>query len=262
MASTQFKEHDWYDTPAYYDIVFAADTPLECTFLEAISARYGGTEGREVLEPACGSGRLVEGMAARGYNVTGFDKNQAMLDYARLRLKTRGLRAKVTWGKMESFGFPRRFDLAHCLVSTFKYLLDERSAQSHLRCVSESLKVGGLYALGFHLSDYDDARCSRERWFGQRDDINVICNIQSWPPERRTRLEDVRSRLVVRHGNKTMRTETTWQFRAYNAAQVKRLLKSVPTLEHVATYDFTYDLKKPRQLDDNQLDTLLILRRI
>ena len=50
-------------------------------------------------------------------------------------------------------------------------------------------------------------------------------------------------------------------FRTYDAAQLRRLLRSVPALEHVATYDFNYDPDASRVLDDAQLDTLLILRR-
>lgn len=261
MSASTFTEHDWYDTPTYYDIVFAADTPLECDFLEGILQRYGKTRGKNILEPACGSGRLVESMAARGYAVTGFDKNQAMLDYAKARLEKLRLRANLAYGAMESFSYKQRFDLAHCLVSTFKYLLDESAAHSHLQCVADSLKVGGLYALGFHLSDYEDTRCSRERWFGQRDGLSVTCNIQSWPADKRSRLEAIRSRLVVRKRSKTQRTETHWQFRTYNVAQMKRLLRSVAAFEHVGTYDFTYNLNKPRAFDDNQLDTLLVLRR-
>jgi hypothetical protein len=60
---------------------------------------------------------------------------------------------------------------------------------------------------------------------------------------------------------KLRRTETTWWFRTYDAEEVRALLRSVPELEHLATYDFHYDWKRPRTLDDRQLDTLLILRR-
>lgn len=262
MATSQFNEQDWYETPVYYDIIFSADTELECDFMAGLMHRYSPrAPGKRVLEPACGSGRLVEALARRGYDVTGFDISDAMLRFAQQRLDDEGLQAQVVRGRMESFGFPRRFDLVHCLVSTFKYLLDEASARAHLQCVADALQPGGLYILGFHLSDYDDLSCSRERWFGQRDGMSVICNIQSWPPERRRRLERVRSRLVVKQRGKTLHTETHWLFRSYNVKQMRRLLGSVPQLEHVATYDFAYDLDAPREFTDDQLDCVLVLRR-
>jgi hypothetical protein len=35
----------------------------------------------------------------------------------------------------------------------------------------------------------------------------------------------------------------------------------VPALEHVATFDFAYLADRPRDLSDEQLDVVLILRR-
>ncbi len=70
---TRFENIDWYDTPRYYDIVFDAGTAVECDFLESMKRSYGLSRGNRVLEPACGSGRLVAEMARRGYAVSAFD---------------------------------------------------------------------------------------------------------------------------------------------------------------------------------------------
>ena len=261
--ATGFVELDWYDTPKYYDIVFAEDTELEAVFLEAMSELYGQARDHRslaVLEPACGSGRLIEAMARRGHRVTGFDASDAMLDYARDRLQPAGLNARLVRRQMEDFSFRGRFDLAHCLVSTFKYLLDEQAARAHLECVAGALAPGGVYVLGFHLTDYEATSKNRERWVAERNGSHVVCNIQGWPADRKQRLERVRSRLVVKEGERVSKSETNWLFRTYDAAQVRRLLRSVPALEHVATFDFTYTLE-PRELDDDQFDIVLVLRK-
>ncbi len=256
-----FDELDWYSSPLYYDIVFEEDTRLEGTFLEAMSERYAGTQGRRVLEPACGSGRLVEELARRGFRVHGFDRSREMLAFARERLDREGLDAELSVKDMESFRVRGRFDLAHCMVSTFKYLLTEEDARSHLACVARSLVPGGLYVLGLHLSDYTSSARSRERWVGEREGTRVVCNIQGWPADRRRRTERVRSRLVVTEAGAERKLETNWTFRTYDARQLRRLLKSVPELELVSVYDFTYDLDRERDLDDDQLDSVLVLRR-
>ena len=80
-------------------------------------------------------------------------------------------------------------------------------------------------------------------------------------PVRRRRTERVRTRLTVQQRGETLHLETNWTFRTYDASQVRRLLRSVPSLEHVATYDFTYQLDRERDLDDEQLDVVLVLRR-
>jgi SAM-dependent methyltransferase len=261
MVPRSFSTIDWYDTPQYYDIVFDVDTAREASFLEAVHARFGSSRGKRLLEPACGSGRLALEMARRGWHVTGFDLNDAMLAYAARRLKSARLKARLFRADMSSFRRPGSFDLAHCLVSTFKYLLDEAGARSHLSCVARSLAPGGIYVLGFHLSDYGSRRRSRERWVERRAGTTVVCNTQVWAPDREARSESVRARLIVRRGARELRSETHWQFRTYDEREVQRLFRSVPELEHVATYDFGYRADAPRDWPDDQLDCVFILRK-
>jgi SAM-dependent methyltransferase len=270
MPAVRPRTSDWYDAPRDYDIVFDAGSHDEARFLEAVHRRHATSSGRRALEPACGSGRLVVELARRGWDVTGFDLNAAMIAYARARIaRERGRararrgfgRARIVRGDMADFRVRGRFDLAHCLVSTFKYLLDERSARSHLTCIARALEPGGIYALGFHLSEYASRSRSRERWIGRRGATSVVCNTQVWPPDRRARLEDVRARLLVREHGRERRTETRWRFRTYDEREVVRLFRSVPELEHVATYDFGYDADRPRDWPDDQLDCVFILRR-
>ncbi|WP_045120959.1 class I SAM-dependent methyltransferase [Haliangium ochraceum] len=254
---------DWYETPLYYDIVFDAETELECEFLEEVHARFVPSRRRRLLEPACGSGRLVAAMARRGYRVTGFDISAGMRDFAERRLRAAGLRARVLAGRMEAMPRCGRFELACCFVSSFRYLLSEEHARAHLAGVAQALVPGGVYALGVHLTDYDEHGPGRERHVAERDGVEVVCNIQSGPPVRRTRRQAMRSRLLVREpGGALKRYQTEWQFRSYSARQMRRLLASVPALELVATYDFDYDLRRPSQtLGSERLDQVLLLQR-
>ncbi len=256
----RYEPFDWYDEPLYYDIIFDVDTAREAEFLEGVMERYG-TGGRRVLEPACGSGRLVGAMAARGYHVTGFDLNAAALRFARRRLRDAGLRARFGKASMAGFDFGCRFDAAHCLVSTFKYLLDAKSARRNLECVAAALKPGGAYVLGLHLSEYGTTVRARERWIAARDGVTVTCNLQVWPPDRHRRTERVRCRLIVEGDGPTRHLETNWQFRTYDLRQVRSLLKSVRDLEHVATFHFDCDLDRPTPFDGEWLDNVLVLRK-
>jgi len=254
-----FRRADWYETPRYYDILLDEDNARDADFLEALLARYGGTTGRRVLEPACGSGRLLVELARRGWEVTGLDLSEPMVRYARGRMAQEGLSGEVLHAPMQDFTLAARVDLAHCLVSTFKYLLDERMAVDALRCVARALRPGGIFVLGLHLTDYAEQRRQRERWVGRRGDTQVTCNLQSWPPDRRRRRERLRSRMTVVRGGVVERTETSWDFRTYDQAQLARLLAAVGELEHVATHDFSYDLDRPARED--HLDRIYVLRR-
>ena len=270
MAAS-FEQGDWYDAPLYYDIVFEQHTRPETAFVEAMYARWVSRGRRRILEPACGSGRLIEALAGRGFEVDGFDASEPMLRFARERLaraagvkrKSPAPRAGLRQARMEAFSCRRRYDLAHCFVSTFKYLPSEADAAAHLRCVAAALRRGGVYLLGFHLTDYQVERAiDRERWTGARGDVSVVCNIQSWPPKRRARSELVRSRLrVTRRGREVRRFETQWSFRTYSPAQFRALLRRVPELELVAVHDFDYDPEVTHELGSDRMDVVAVLRR-
>jgi SAM-dependent methyltransferase len=256
----QTTQRDWYDTPLYYDIIFDGDTQQEARFLLDAYAKHASKSEKppHILEPACGSGRLMKALASEAKVVHGFDLSSAMVDYAAARVP----QAKVWQDRMESFTCPLpQYDLAHCLVSTFKYLLTEAHARAHLRHVAKHLRTGGIYALGIHLTDYQNTRYEHERWSGTRNGLKVICNTRTWPADRKTRLEPLRTRLTLTQNGRTQRQETRWHFRTYDAAQVKQLLKSVPELHLVACYDFQHDIQQPRSLDDSYSDILLILRK-
>ena len=256
-----YKPFDWYATPLYYDIIFDQDTDRETDFLEAVHHQHGQTRGKQVLEPACGSGRLITSLASRGWKATGIDLSEPMLTFAKQRLSSEHLKARLLRAPMQDFRVPGQFDLAHCLVSSFKYLADENQAADCLRCVCDHLKVGGLFVLGLHLSDYDQNKLQRERWVDERAGVHVICNIQSWPADARTRTERVRSRLIVTENKQETRYETTWDFRTYDLRQLQSLLACEPRLELVATYNFHHDIDQPINFDGSWYDNVLILRK-
>ena len=77
---------NWYDHPAYYDLAFRSETRLEADFIEAACRKYCPFAVQRLLEPACGTGRLVAELAARGYRVSGFDLSGPALAYLRRRL--------------------------------------------------------------------------------------------------------------------------------------------------------------------------------
>lgn len=260
------EQRDWYDTPLYYDIVFDDGTRAEADFLESAYLKHTRpSKTRRLLEPACGSGRLALEMASRGWDVAGFDGNAHMIAFAKERLASAGLKARLWEDWMQSFTLPRgvkgSFDLAHCLVSTFKYLHREKDAAECLRRVAECLRPGGLFFLGLHLTDYESGKEEHERWVARRGDIQVVCNTHTWPADRARRLEDLRTRLQITDKGRSHLQETRWQFRTYNAAQLRALLRKVPQLEFIECYDFTYDLDDPRKLDDSYADVLLVLRK-
>ena len=250
-----------YDYPQYWDLAFRSETKLEADFIEAACAKYCGSPAKRLLEPGCGGGRLVVEMAARGYDITGFDLSEPSIQYLTKRLARRKLDAQVVVADMTTFVPQREFDAAFCTFNTFRHLTTEETARQHLECVAQSLRAGGIYILGFHLLPPDaDEECI-ERWGAKHGKTKVTMTLRVLDFDRGTRLEAIRFSLRVRSGKRDLKLQSDYQYRIYTAAQFQRLLYSVPQFELCDVYDFWYEIDEPLQLSNELGDSVFILRK-
>ncbi len=252
---------DWYDHPEYYDLSLRDETPLEAAFIEAACRKYCDFPVRRLLEPACGSGRLVVEMAARGYEVTGFDLNEKALAFLRKQLRKRKLQAEVLRADMADFTLPEPADAAFCLLNSFRHLLTEAAATSHLEAVARNLRPGGIYILGLHLVPPDADENSIERWRSNWGKSQISTDLRVIATDRRRRIETLQISLRVRRGEKLWRFRGRFDFRLYTAPQFRKLLAGVPAFELCDVYDFWYEIDEPMKLDNEISDTVFILRK-
>jgi SAM-dependent methyltransferase len=255
------KNESWYDHPRYYDIAFQSETGPEADFLEAAFRRYCPFPVRRLLEPACGSGRLMVELAARGYQVTGLDLSRPSLEYLRRRLARRRLRAAVRHADMADFRLPRPVDAAYNTFDSFRHLVSERAARAHLECVARSLRPGGIYLLGFHLLPPDADEHCMERWSERRGATQVTVTLRVLATDRRRRIEMLRICLLARSGSREFRLRHDFPFRMYTAAQFRKLLASVPSLELRDVFDFWYEIDHPLELNDTISDVVVVLQK-
>lgn len=253
----RYEPCNWYSVP-FYDAVFDPLADEEAVFADAAYHRYARLRPgrRRVLEPACGSGRILAGLMSRGWEACGFDVNEHMVARAKARLPA----ARITHQSMQSFRVRRGFDLAVNMVSTFRHLSTDDDALAHLAGVAGALRPGGIFLLGLHLSDYSREKLSRERWLGRHGRAEVVCNIQRWPPIRRTRRERARARYVVTERGARRGYECNWTFRCYDDRQLAALIAREPRFTHVATYGFDFDIDAPVDTDE-RLDRVLVLKK-
>jgi SAM-dependent methyltransferase len=252
---------NWYDFPQYYDIAFQAYTLREADFIEAACRKYCPFFVRRLLEPACGTGRLIAELATRGYRMAGFDVSQPALSYLRRRLPRRRLHAETFEAEMSDFRLDRPVDSAYCTLSTFRYLLTEQAARRHLECVASNLRLGGIYILGLELLPSDAEKEDGRRWTDQRGDTKVTVTLRVLRIDLRRRIENVRVCLLVRSGSKEVRLRHEFQVRTYTARQFRRLLYSVPSLELCDVYDLQHNIEQPLSLNDEMVHCMFVLRR-
>lgn len=250
-----------YDFPQYYELLFGSDWRAEFHFLRQCFEKHATRKVRKLFEPACGTGRLLLQFAKSGYKVSGNDLNEKAVAYCNERLRKHGLPASVTVGDMADFRLKQNVDGAFNTINTFRHLPTEAAAEAHLKCMSDALAPGGIYALGLHLMPTRGPHDEEESWLARRGHVQVNSRMWSKRVDRKRRMEYLGMTLDIWTPRKHFRIEDEMHYRTYSAAQMFGLLSRIPELEHIATYDFAYDLKKPVKIGPTTQDVVLVLRR-
>lgn len=101
----------------YYDQVYAyRDYERQADFVTTMMERQGIEDGR-ILDVCCGTGSHAEKFVAEGYDVTGVDKNPAMIEVAQDKVPE----ARFVQGDMRTFSLDERFDVIQCLFTAINY---------------------------------------------------------------------------------------------------------------------------------------------
>lgn len=252
---------DLYDYPKYYDLVYGSDWKAEVEFLNECFSRFATGEVRRLFEPACGTGRLMYRMALAGYDVSGLDLNPQAVDFCNARLERHGLKPTAFVGDMSDFTLKRKIDAAFNTINSFRHLSTEAQARAHLQCIARSLRKGGIYVLGLHLTPTIGPPLETESWSARRGNLSVLSRLWVIDRDRRRRLERVGMSFDVYTPTRQFRILGESSFRMYTAAQMQRLFERVPELELTSVHDFGYDATKPTDIDGSTEDVVYILRR-
>lgn len=157
-----------YDEQAeIYDLAFDWDVSEDAAWMQ--SSLGAGCES--VLEPGCGSGRIVEALARCGLAAVGIDRSPQMVELARKRLYDLD-NASVVLADITDFGLGRRFDGAVCPINTLLHLSTHDLAR-HLDVMAAHLRSGARYLVQLAVNDPADpaAAMKTSRWEIARGDV-------------------------------------------------------------------------------------------
>jgi SAM-dependent methyltransferase len=121
-------------------------TMRDCDFLEDIFAKYE-IQYRDVLDIACGTGRHALEMVRRGYNVTGLDHSESMLDFATKKASSENLTIRYILGDMRNLSFNEEFDAAYILFNTIVTLTSNDELLAFMKGVHCALREDGLFII-------------------------------------------------------------------------------------------------------------------
>jgi SAM-dependent methyltransferase len=145
-------EYDSYSV--HYDLLWA-DKQEDVPFYLDMAKETGGP----VCELACGTGRALLPLARAGFDVTGIDMSQAMLDklQAKLDKEPRDVQARVALkcADMRDYRFSQKFNLVYCAFNSFQHLLTTEDQLACLASVREYLSDEGKLVLNVFAPFHD-----------------------------------------------------------------------------------------------------------
>jgi SAM-dependent methyltransferase len=147
------REH--YADAALYDFEYRRRRLDVSAYRRIARARLGA--GGDVLELACGSGRLTTALCRDGHRVVGFDLSAAMVARARDRLArlpaAAAARGLVYRGDLRGFALARRFPLVVAAFNAFEHLYTRVELEACLARVREHLAPDGRLAFDVQVPD-------------------------------------------------------------------------------------------------------------
>lgn len=147
---------------AFYDL----DKPEAPADAVAWYLQRARSAGGRVLEPMCGSGRLLLPLAQAGIAIDGFDVSDAMLDACRRQAAARGLDVGLSLQSVESFSLPHRYALAFVPSGSFGFVAGDDALRRALVRLRDHLTPGGTLLVEVVPDDdapaYTEAMAPRE----------------------------------------------------------------------------------------------------
>jgi SAM-dependent methyltransferase len=177
-----FDEHDLYES-FYADFY---DKIMEEVFydLDLYKAQAAVT-GRNILELACGSGRLTMPLAEAGYSVTGVDLSKDMLSILDSKLKNKAnhirKRVEVINSDMRTFSIDKKFNLAILPITSICLLENNIDVVKMLKSVYDHLIDGGRFVFDIRIfikSDFPSGLANMTGYTWETGDEKVFVLMQ------------------------------------------------------------------------------------
>jgi ubiquinone/menaquinone biosynthesis C-methylase UbiE len=124
----------------YYDLIYSfKDYKKEAVRIKALVSKYKKSEGKELLDVACGTGHHLDYLKDE-FSCTGVDISREILEIA--RKNNEGIAFEDA--DMTTMDLGKRFDVITCLFSSIGYVKTHSNLEKTIRNFTKHLKKGGV----------------------------------------------------------------------------------------------------------------------
>lgn len=156
--------------------VYDLDKPIGHSFgdVEYYYERLKNVKGR-VLEPACGTGRILIPLLEMGIDMEGFDLSDEMLSICKKNLEKRDLNPKLYKDNMIDFKNNENYEAIIVPTGTFLLLHKREDSIRALKNFYDHLKYGGKFIVDTFLpTDFEIGKLSTNTYsFNEEDTITL-----------------------------------------------------------------------------------------
>lgn len=233
MSSTLYSDYDvlaqiyaeMYSQPYDEDIM---------QLLEKLFLQYLPEQGH-ILDLCCGSGDLTVPLLERGYQVTGLDGSEAMLNYA--RVKAPG--GKFVLGDARYYKFPHTFHGAIAAGDSLNHMMNIEDLKNVFQNVFTALLKNGLFGFNMSMEEmYGSDNWDRELQAGVTDKLVWVWK-QNYDLEKKIGGRQI-TIMQLKNGN-WQRLDRVLSSKVYSPTEIISTLESTGFRE-ICHYDLERDL--------------------
>lgn len=196
-----------------------------------------------ILDLCCGTGVPSQWLSNKGYQVTGIDSSQKMLQYARENAPN----CQLILGDVRSFELPLSFHAAFSTGLAFTHILHLEELISIFQNVYKALETNGIFLFDLRLEDGYKSSSWNGLLTGDIQENYAWAKKRIYYPD----INEFRVYITVfelMEKNLWNRMDAVWPIKGYSQNQIQTALEKVGFRE-VNIYDLKHDLSLAEETD-------------
>jgi ubiquinone/menaquinone biosynthesis C-methylase UbiE len=230
------KEQLYKKFARFYDKIYSKKKyDEEVAFIKSVA---NNVKGRRLLDMACGTGTHAKKLADSGFDVTGIDISQEMLNIAKAKAKS----SKFLKGSMQSFKSKAKFDILTCLFTAMNYNKNSSELERTIRNFYNLLNKGGVLIFDLGLVKGQEKKKSGAFIDTYSEKDLQIARISQWnPSDEDAKVYDANFLMFIKEKGKFDFEIDEHKLGIFSIADVKQIMIKVGFSVNV--YD-NFSLKK------------------